>query len=427
MRSTSARTFARRFRRLSRDEQRDFLAVVWAARGYETSVEAGHVVIAGERRYRVEVVRRWAIRTQDADPDVVVGTHDTARARAYADRYDATFVSPADLYDLLWYGVDRDRARAIVDDHLEGSLLALPEISVPVPSITRLSRTATATVIVAAVVLLLVGGVVLFVESGGQDHLEPTEQTSDSAIEAGPVASDATDEYPPGLSADGITDASELVHTHQTRMSGLSRTNTISYEGPSTWLFMDSTRYESSLQIDAENNYLYSVNRTTTDPHRNETIVVVEDTYHVDDTTFTRSQRKNDTDVLHTSTDVQDRSPAQRATGLPHLLLEGALTANETDVEPVEAPDDAAYRVTATGESTEFQRGQFMWVTDEFETVAYFAANGRLVELTVSYVHLQTGERASIEITYSDVGAVDRIQPPEWSENATATDETSAV
>jgi hypothetical protein len=116
---SSRPTLAALLRGRSRAALVRFVADLYAARGAETTVEDGAVVVDGERFL---VVARGPIpagfrtpRHAPATVDRVVAV-DAPRAERLAARYDARPVSAADLDDLARYGLDRETADAVFRD-----------------------------------------------------------------------------------------------------------------------------------------------------------------------------------------------------------------------------------------------------------------------------------------------------------------------
>ncbi|WP_152043169.1 hypothetical protein [Salinigranum salinum] len=280
----SAPSLASLLRRRSRTEVAAFVAALYAARGAETRVEGGSVVVDGSRYlvvpagYRARV-RQWlpgAIRSTPhgataSTPDRVVAV-DAARADALAERYDAPVLTPATLDDLARYGLDHEIADAVYRDHLGRSLddvapaaarsrspdapdRATTDSSAPnrddVRDPASLSTGAVvATVAVLASVVLLttaaaLGGGPL---AGGSDGVPTTTATpapgvatdeADVANSPRPTP-DETEEgsernetsglvLAPGLTTHGVVDADALAEAHATTLANRSYTWELTY------------------------------------------------------------------------------------------------------------------------------------------------------------------------------------------------------
>lgn len=449
-------SFARQFRRLARDERLAFLARLWAARGYDTTVEDGVVMAVddADRRVRITVVGRWPAvdlgsligesASEGMTPDVVVGTHDTPRARAYARERNATFVPPSALREHLLYGIDRAVAEDLARDVLGTSLAAVsqtpPERSgfdclLPFDRLLRDGSSTpftlgTLTLGVFALGVLALGAflVIAFVGVGlllddprsdpplaGETTVADDRAASDPSVDAGPLPG-ATDD---GASSDSSiedpadADAGELVDAHFAELRGQSRVVSATYEGPQNTFFVNSTRYELSIRMHSETNYVRSIHRVHPDGDDGTVDVTIEEYYH-EDTRYQRYYRENDSSVIHDETDVLQTGSPNPYSELPRMIMLGALSGEQTDVSTIYRPHGQFYRVTVTGDESEFVRWPFRMETGEFRTTAYFTSDGRLVGLSMSYVDRQAGERASVTLTYTEVGAVDEIEPPSW-------------
>lgn len=409
--------FAREFRSLSSRERYAFLAAVWEARGYETCVRGGTVIAQGDRVIRIDVVGPLPWQTANPDADVLVGTHDTRWTRVRAERHGATFLPPARIHDLLWYGVDRPIATSIARAHLDDTTTSVRDRLPSTDWIPPSRLTSTHLVVVLLLIAGVIGIGVVVSDAGVGGAAEPIEVATDRPVAAETISSHVDNGPPPGLSDDGVDDVGTLVAVHQIRTSGSSQTVNVTYEGPSAWLFMDSTRLESSLRLHSERNYHHSVERTI--ERENETITVLTEEYRSGDATYVRSQRRNESGVAYASTDTQINRAPHPVRSIPRMIARDALTANRTDVEAVSRAEGTAYRVTAAGNSTEFTRGQFQRQTGAFETTAHFTPDGRLLDLTVQYTDAHTGDPATIRVTYDDFGTTERIEPPPWTDRQT--------
>lgn len=119
-----ADAFAREFRALHAADRTAFVAALWNARGWETSVEDG-VVLAdqdGEQR-RIGVVDPGRFGTPDlSSVDTLVAARDRDAVRAAASEAGVEYVAPSDLRDLLLYGVEREVAEELYEEHVGKSL-----------------------------------------------------------------------------------------------------------------------------------------------------------------------------------------------------------------------------------------------------------------------------------------------------------------
>ena len=247
---SSRPTLAALLRGRSRAALVRFVADLYAARGAETTVDEGAVVVDGERFL---VVARGPIpagfrtpRHAPAAVDRVVAV-DAPRAERLAARYDARPVSAADLDDLARYGLDREAADAVFGDRFGRPVSAVDPRPRPVasggdddPSVSRLVG-AVAVLAALALLGLALSGPGAAASAfpwawGATDSISvsrPVTPTPHPAPDAGtdtPVgpmkpavsdgnAPDGVDPDPdlaPGLSVDGDTDADALAAAHAT-------------------------------------------------------------------------------------------------------------------------------------------------------------------------------------------------------------------
>lgn len=250
-------------RRASRQVFTDFVADLWAARGWETSV-SGPLVAAsrGARRRRILVCRRRLERRPDVDVDVDVVVSPTGAdwVRRVAAARDATYLSPDDLRSLLVYGVDPAVADGLLGVHFDVGLDDLPpRSSRPAPGAPaddaperRVSSFPVAVVALLVVSALLLGvsglnpGLSVFGDlgestvgalgsggGGGGTAVSVVDAGDDAAADAGDGTSAGTEErvdhasdvgvddtFPPGLGADRVVDRRALAAAHAESLDG---------------------------------------------------------------------------------------------------------------------------------------------------------------------------------------------------------------
>lgn len=137
MSALTPQEFERALRGLDRETVVSLVAALWAARGWETTVEGATVVASRgtPAEERVLWVRHDAPRLQlrggGAPPDgvdaVVTSAAGSRRARRRARECDADLVDATDLHEALLYGVGRERAERLCERHLGRPLSAPPE------------------------------------------------------------------------------------------------------------------------------------------------------------------------------------------------------------------------------------------------------------------------------------------------------------
>lgn len=398
----SPETFSRQFRGLTATKQRQFVASVWRARGYEAAVE-DRVIIArrnGDERV-LRLVGGWPLRNYEAD--VWIGRRDTSWARARARDTDAEYVSPSELHSRFLYGIDRTMADRIARCYFGVGLAGL-EARWTRQLVTVVSFIALALVIVA------VGVTGLPVPGGpaGTDMADVgTDETPLQSINATDM--DVAVSYPPGLSSEGVTDSARLVEAHKSQVSGLARVVKFTYFGiPSDALKPSVIRQEATLRMHSPATYRYTVTETTVDTDgtrrnarqtifRNGTVPGIHNRLRFDERVYKFSHP-----VPHGGWPDQPPEIMRESVVTVYSL---AMSAEETKTDDVVVLGSRLYRVTATGRPPLLANE-----TDSFEATAYITTEGRLVHLTVSYRHATIGTPIAIQVSYEQVGSVQRSE-----------------
>ncbi len=429
-----------RFRSLSFAERRAFLASVWAERGHETRVLDGVVVAndgAAAKRVAVAGEFTWSL---PPDVDVVVGTRDRPRIRRLAADADADFLSPADLRDLLAYGIERDRAEPIAREHL-GTSLTVPDPNPP-PRLPNGAAPALILVLVLGVSLLVLPGagalpaVGPFVADdpsasesidGAGDASSPSasdEPGADDPGGSGPTASDGTDAtdategesghspYPPGTDADGVVDAATLIETHRELFDGMERAYWLEYEGPATtpW-FGDRNAVRADAWIHSSSRFLVEMDgvRATSDDGEGDGEATVREEHWADgDRTHSRIL-ENDTDRT-SSAPVDERRVAPLLEDRAQYALFAALAAGETTTERDDWRGWRLVQVSGTAEEVRIGGEEYRNVI----LTSTFTSDGELIGFRMEHVHGPTGEPARLTFQYRPTEEVPPPEPPEW-------------
>jgi len=411
-------SFARRFRRLSDRQRRAFLAAVWSARGYETTVENDGVTARrDDETLRIGLVGWWP--RGDSEADLLVGTRDTARARSYAADQGVEFLGPAEIRDLLLYGLDRAAAEGIVREWMDRPLSAFAAHTRDEGRPTSAVRASAYAVAVAA--LLVLAGGAIFAGSFGADT------SADGSVDASELATDtATPEPTDTKPASGIdgSDApfgDELLEAHREQLQNQSFTVTVRYTKPANstppvpTLVPEVTRYERTVKIGAEGRA--SLSQTVVSERDNETARVRVRSYRRSGVVRTRVVEKNETGETNNATYTQlVRSPGPfvgTVLDTERTFLD-ALSTNETRMDTVRRTQEPyrRVRVTATGEPER-------WAQEaaEYRANAILTTEGRFVLLAASYVDPESGENVSLTITIGGVSTTE-VDIPGWAERA---------
>ena len=264
---SSRPTLAALLRGRSRASLAAFVGALYAARGAETHVDGGVVVVDGDR-VLVVAGRRLAVldgvgarRATPSGIDRVVAV-DAARAERIAARYDARAVSAADLDGLARYGLDRAAADAVfreqfgrpvsavepgptradgtaqraAHDHrspavLVGAVLVLVALATVSAALSGAGATAATFAWASEAVdsgpvldTLALGPVASDDEgaSGGRAIETGARTTLAAAGTAGPGGVESDRVLAPGLSVDGVTDADALAAAHAAALGNRS-------------------------------------------------------------------------------------------------------------------------------------------------------------------------------------------------------------
>lgn len=410
----SPSTFARKFRWQWPATQRALLADLWEARGFDTHVDDGVVVAERDgETVTVGVVGPLALSPPDADVLVATGPG-SGRAESAASATDAELLTPADVHELLLYGIDREDGTRIAREYLDTDLTVPPSEPDSGPDYSR--------AVVLAAVVVAVGAMVAISGVGGPFAEERPEQfptpepadqppTEDGGSSVSTATDDSTDAYPAGLDGTGVRNASELAAAHRTAVENRERRMETRYRGPAntttlpgivqhevTSYFHSSSRFNTTFQVvELENGS--RANRTVR--------------YWADG-----SQRHRLVETANGSsysrTPLSGRSIVVAVETFVNRIYTGALTANETSVETVRQSGVTVHRIIAVGDP-EGYRDQ---VTD-FRAIASITPDGRLIRLRVEYTHVPTGEPVRIEVEYGDIDEVPPPPRPEWIDERT--------
>lgn len=293
------RRVARRFRGLSTDRKLAFLADVWDARGFETTVD-GDVVVASRdgdavrigvveespvRRLRSGVLRSLVGAGSDGSRgvDVLVDVRDTRLRRLLGGSPDpdGRRLPPAELRELLAYGLDRADGDRLAREYLDTPLVV--EGARPSPSGSAVSSRSGGSAALLALATIAAVLLVIVVTGGptgvpGYDLSDAADGSADTDAVDGSTGTDAVDgsavldggdttptdtgsDLPPGLSLSGVDDAERLAHAHR-RSLPTSRTLEIDFRGPpdaigfqgivatnTTWEAETSIRYRSETHV----------------------------------------------------------------------------------------------------------------------------------------------------------------------------------
>ncbi|MGZ0746043.1 hypothetical protein [Haloparvum sp. AD34] len=408
-------TFARTFRWQWPATQRALLADLWAARGFETRLDDDGLVVAerdGET-VTIGVVGPLALSPPDADVLIATGPL-SGRAGSATSATDAELLTPADVHELLLYGVDREDGNRIAHAHLDTDLTVPPSEPDSGPDYSRAVVLVTVVVAIGAVVAISgVGGPLAEERAEQFPTPEPADQapTEDGSSSVSTATDDSADAYPDGLTGSGVRNASELAAAHRKAVENRERRVETRYRGPGntttlpgivehevTSYFHSSGRFNTTFQV-VELRNESRANRTVR--------------YWADGSQRHR-QVETETNSSYSRTPLSGRSIVVAVEAFVDRIYLGALTANETSVETVRQSGVTVHRIVAAGDPEGYRDN----VTD-FRAIASITPEGRLIRLRVEYTHAPTGEPVVIEVEY---GKIDEVPPPprpEWVDERT--------
>jgi hypothetical protein len=431
--------FRRALARRNREAAAAFVAALFDARGFETTlVDGGAVRVVDGDDSRLFVVAGDGPPT---DADVVVDPRGGAARRDAAADAGADYLGPGALYRALLYAVDRDAAATVVETHLgvpfdadapgsrlDGAITTLRNWTADAPAVT---------LVALALVVAAVGGALTL---AGTDPLSGEAPAADAGVvgdagsggPTGAAVGGVTDSgaLPPGLGSDGVENVTALAEAHRNATDGRAyevlvlgrgqaepirhRPQLASYYGrPPPW-------YRLRQRISVERPTVYRSRVTGVRAARgNGTESVVYDDYADGVAVYRRVGGEN----VSPRFDRSDLRPGIVADGTAAYVTRYLRTTNAT-VERV----GTNYRVTATG-TPRYLAGD---VTD-YAAVAWVSPEGVVFRLEVTYDPADSGARTdtrtpsptsvvgdqphTFAMIYEDIGE-QTVSRPYWYDRA---------
>ncbi|MFC7131026.1 hypothetical protein [Haloferax chudinovii] len=436
MRQSRRSRFGDLIRAASPSDRRRFLADLWAARGWATTVES-HLVVArrGDRTDRLAVVSRSRFRPSPSVPaeaTVVVALGDPARTRRAAPN-DARILSVDDLYDLVRYGLPEGRGDDLVADHFGVRLADLPggdggaggadDSGGAFASLRRrLSSLSSLPVAPLVFVALLVAAVVVTAGPGGVPVLgeafggqQPPSSTPAATTTSEPMPTPESRAVAPGVSTAGVENATRLAAAHRRAAANRSYRWTLGYRES---IAGDETGREVEVvRVEAPNVYVSEVGRAgqlRAFPRP----TASEDSYADGTTRYARRPAEPD-GVAARVLDADVRDGPGRQASRAARYLEWYLSADETSVTRVERAANAAaepepelgpalYRIEGRG--TDFPRSR------GYRVQAVVEEDGFVRSMRVTY---ETRDGLGVEVwfAYDAVGET-TVTRPAWLDRA---------
>ena len=398
MGSAPRERFTDLFRAATARERRRFVADLWAARGWETTVEDSRVVAhRGERTERIAVASGgWfgLRRTVPEDADVVVALTSVSAA-------DARVVSVDELYEQVRYGLPVDVGDRLVETHFGVSLSALPPTSSTRLPLVGTTRSA---LVVAAAVVLLVAALVATagvpgVAPGLAGSAEPTQSTPTTTPEPTPDPRPVA----PGVTTAGIENATLLADAHRRAVSNESYQWTLGYL--ESIAGDEIGREVETIRVEEPHVYVTEVHRVSWAGLRAyPRPTSSEDSYADGSTRYARRPNEPDGIAARVLDPAVRDGPGRQALRAEryvewYLSTEQSRVVNSTVEDGVEV-----YRIEGSG--NDFPRSR------EYEFVAFVDETGFVRSMRVSYEN-RDGLGITVWSEYDSVGNT-TVEPPLW-------------
>ncbi|KAB1193309.1 hypothetical protein GJR96_07575 [Haloferax sp. MBLA0076] len=408
MGDTPRERFGDLVRAASPSERRRFVADVWAARGWETTVDGSFVVArTGTQTRRIALVAGgwFGVRPRVPDEVDVVVALDAAAIDAADSTPGVRVFSLDDLYDLLRYGLPSDVGNRLVETHF-GTLFA-DQSATTWPgrfSFSSRFRSARSGIVLVAVAALLalaivatagVPGVVPGLGGGTEQPQSDPSSTPMSTVTPEPWT------IAPGVTTAGIENATLLANAHRRAVTNESYRWTVVYResiaGDETGREVEVVRVEAPHVYTSE---VQRVGRLRAFPRPTAT----EDSYA--DGSMRYARRPNEPDGIAARVldpDVRD-GPGRHATRGEryvewYLSTERSRVVNSTVEDGV-----VVYRVEGT--VNEFPRSR------DYEFTALVEESGFVRSTRVSY-ETRDGLGVTVWFEYDAVGET-TVTPPQW-------------
>lgn len=269
--------------------------------------------------------------------------------------------------------------------------------------------------------------VALVVVAGYGLHLAVSEQAGESPADASattptrtPVetATESPEQFAPGLTEAGVTDARALAGAHGDRLRNTSYT-VVAVR--TTWNENRSIHWtaDSHARVGAGGSPVQFVWNTSGSPPDSSTLRADVAIWHSDTHSFTRFVDRNGTANYSHSAPQRDMLGSTPGSGTSIHSLLGAV--NTTAVERIDAGDGTLYRVVSTSQphSALFDRSR-----SNYSLSALIDSSGLVHRYRVSYDVHEDGRTRHVTRTWrlSDVGST-TVEKPPWldeARNATA-------
>lgn len=410
MGATPRERFGDLFRAATASERRRFVADVWDARGWETTVDGRRVVARRESgTERIAVVTGGVFGLRPSVPDDA----DVVVALTPLSSETARVVSVDELFERVRYGLPVDVGDRLFESHF-GERLDDASQSPPGRRPTVLSSRPTPVVESPRSVLLVAAAVVLLVVAIGATAGVPgvvpglggQAEATPAPVATPTPASTPTPEprvVAPGVTSAGVQNATRLAAAHRRVVTGESYQWTIGYRES---IAGDETGREVEVvRVEAPNVYTSEVQRVDGSALRAYPRPTASEDAYADGTTR-YSRRPNEPDGIAArvlDADVVD-GPGRQALRAERYVEWYLSTEQSRVVNSTVEDGTRVYRIEGSG--NDFPRSR------AYEFTAFVEEGGFVRSMQVSY-ETRDGLGVSVWFEYDAVGSTS-VVPPQW-------------
>lgn len=442
--------FVREFRALSASERTAFVANLWDARGWATTVEDDVVAERDGERRRIRVVDPGRFGTPNLEEaDTLVAARDREAVREAAREAGVEYFSPRDLYDLLLYGIERETARDLYASTFGQSLERAPPepesgdegagtvrdsdpiatASAAIPTLSG-NRRAIAALLLLVLVGVAVVGPPLPATAPDQQPVTVGDVTAGD-VRTGAIggASPSPTESPallPGVTREGVVDARTLGNAHVANVQNRSRVQRVTMTGPPNTSVMGgaSTRNQTLRAVNGSYYRFRSVDRISGETEWTRQFDVYADGEHE----YWRIAMQNETHYSRYTDEARSATRFDDPTGALYRYFAGA---NDTVVScAIEYETDCpTYRIEVDGDPPAVLEGH----VEDYQALAIVSDRGVITTIRVNYTlpdRDDDGEREQVRYALDYQFEPVDVTAPEWlseAQNETTGTETAAT
>ncbi|MFB6297958.1 MAG: hypothetical protein ABEH56_05520 [Salinirussus sp.] len=401
-----------RLRRLDTADCAALVADLWAERGFDTTVSGGVVeATRDDARERIAVVGRGirAPPSPDGDVDTVVSVD------GHPDWVpeEARTLDAADLREMLWYAIDRERTAAICERHL-----GAPPGQIRPPLRYRVRRGVqtpearlAVVVVVAALAVAAVGAVATLAldtgETGADIVPADTERRAlpDSGFREESAAIRSPDGTPPGVNDGGIADLTALARAHERAVGNGSYTLWLDLYRPRDRA-AGGPRIQRDMDFAVDGEQYVLETTVENESGSRQSVAAV---FHEGDEWYLANRDAEPTEYRRVTTGPPTVAPEPAE--LRRTLVSRYLSAETTTVARIERDGQSLFRINGTGGPT---ASGFDDVRN-YSVTAVVTPEGLVRDLTVeaTVASGDGGYEVRFEATYDRFGET-TVTPPDW-------------